>query len=200
MTRMAWVTYIFPVTLLLLWAWMRDDITGPNLPAGIRAFGRLLEIMMGGMLLIAVLAVLFTQQAAKRTRHKRIGADPTHLLYDPGTGKIERYEWSSVLTDKFQLLMGRRLLPLTQPSGIRQLAVFPADRLRALLLPRLPATSFVGRARLQWSALRRGNLSLWAMCGVLLAMLVLQLLRKLHPEWFIAAGALLIEWLRASVS
>jgi hypothetical protein len=198
--RMARIAYIFPFAVLLLWAWTRKDISGPHLPAGTRAVGRLVEIIVGAMFLTSTLAIVLMRHAAKRMRRMRIGADPTHFLYDPGTGKIERYEWPSVLTDKFRLLIGRRLLSLVQPAGWRRTTMFPAAGLRTLIFARLPPASFVGHTRLQWSALCRGNLSLWVMFGFFLSMMVLQLLKEWHPEWLEAVRAVLTEWLRASVS
>jgi hypothetical protein len=121
-------------------------------------------------------------------------------LYDPGTGKVERYPWSSVRTDKFALLIGRRLLPLARPSGLRQITMFPAEGLRTLILPRLPAASFVSHARLQLSALLRGNASLCVVAVGFSSLITLQLLRRLHPEWFKAAGAVLWQWLRTHAS
>jgi hypothetical protein len=150
---------------------------------------------MAGTFLTCALAVVLMQHATKRLIRRRIGADQTHLLYDPGTGNIERYAWSAVLTDKFSLLIGRRAVLLVRPVGLRQATIFPADGLRAIL-SRLPPASFVGRGHLQWSAFRRGNLSLWTRVGFILAMAVLLLLKEWHPEWFRAARAVL----RATIS
>lgn len=191
MKRMVRMAYAVPFVPLLPWIWLRHDITDPSLPIGTRAAGRLLEIMTAVIVLTCVVAVILLRQQVKRTLRSRIGADRTHLLYDPGTGKIERHAWSSVLTDELHLLIGRRIV--ARP-------VFPAEDLRALILARLPAASLVGRPRLQWNALRRGNLPLCAMVAALCAMGVLSVLGDLHPEWSKASFEALMTWLRASVS
>jgi hypothetical protein len=191
--RIMWMAYALPFLLLLPWVWARHDITDPSLPVGTRALGRLQELMTVVVVLICAAAIIFLHQQVKRALRIRIGAHRTHLLYDPGTGKIERYEWSSVLTDKFQLLIGRRIVALVPP-------MFPAENLRALILARVPATSFVGHARFQLNALRRGNLPLWAIVAGLCGMAVLLLLGEWHPEWFKAVLEALMTWLRASAS
>ena len=72
--------------------------------------------------------------------------------------------------------------------------------LRALILPRLPRTSLVGRGRLQWSAFCRGNRSLRMQAAVFLLMVGLLVAKEIHPEWFKAARVVLIEWLRAALT
>ena len=189
--RTAWMAYVVPFLLLLPWVWLRNDISDPSLPVGARAVGRLMEIVTAVMVLTSAVAIIFMRQQVKRTLRRRIGADRTHLLYDAGTGKIERHEWSSVLTDKFQLLIGRHIVAL---------AVFPVETLRPLVLARLPGTSFVTHPRLQWNALRRGNLPLWSIVSALCVMAVLTCLGELHPEWSKDSFEALMTWLRASVS
>lgn len=193
MKRMVRMAYAVPFILLLPWAWVRHDIADPSLPVGVRAVVRLLDIMTAVMALTCAVAIIFMRQQVKRTLRSRIGADRTHLLYDPGTGKIERYEWSSVLTDKYHLLFGRRIVAHVRP-------LFPAERLRTLILARIPATSFVAQARFNWNALRRGNSSFWPIIAALCAMAVLTFLGEMHPEWSHAAFEALVTWLRASVS
>jgi hypothetical protein len=191
--RVMWGVYAVPFVLLLPWIWGRHDFADPSLPVEVRAVWRLVEIVTLVVVLTSVVAIIFMRQGVKRALRSRIGADQTHLLYDSGTGKIERYEWASVLTDKSQLLIGRRIVALIRPA-------FPAESLRALILPRLPATSFVGHTRFKWTALRRGNLSLRALVALPCATAVLYLLRALQPEWFSGTLEALITWLRASVS
>jgi hypothetical protein len=60
----------------------------------------------------------------------------------------------------------------------RQVTIFPAASLRALILLRLPPTSFVGHVRFQWNAIRRGNLPQWMVIAALCAMAVGALLAK----------------------
>jgi hypothetical protein len=193
MKRSVRMAYAVPLILLVPWAWVRYDIADPGLPVGMRAMVRLLDIITAVMVLTCAVVIIFMRQQVKRTLRSRIGADRTHLLYDPGTGKVERYEWSSVLTDKFHLLVGRRIVALTRP-------LFPAERLRTLILARIPATSFVAQSRFNWNALLRGNPWFRAIIAALCTMAVLTLLRETHPEWSYAAFEALMAWLRASVS
>jgi hypothetical protein len=200
MKRMVRLAYFTPFFLLLPWLLMRHHFVDPSMPVGVRAVALMLEILVWGMALVMVVAVIFMRHALKRTLRTRIGANRTHLLHDAGTGEIERHEWSTVLTDKFHLLIGNRIVPMVRPWGLRQRAIFPAESLRAVILPRLRAESFAGRGRFMWNAFLRGNLSLWAAASTPCSMLVLQFLMKQYPEWFKAAREAVQAWALASVS
>jgi hypothetical protein len=128
----------------------------------------------------------------------RLGADSTHMLYDSGTGRIERHEWSAVLTDKARLLIGRRLIMLTAPSGLTRNTVYQEDALRGLVLARVPATSFVGTLRLYWKALTRGNLELCVTVVLAGFVLAVYATSVICPECLRGFGALVREWLRGA--
>lgn len=120
----------------------------------------------------------------------RFGVEESHLLYDPGNGEIERHDWSTVLTDKSQLLVGRHLVAL----GLYKPPRFPRDSLRGLVLARLPQASYAKRWQVLWTAARRGNVPVIVGAVGLASFVVSHLLLDFNPQWHAAIRTAVFGW------
>jgi hypothetical protein len=195
--RAAWglrMLYAIPPLVIIAWLLAETMLLRVDAAPEFRRAHLLVRIVLGAAFLATVLGALWISAAARRGLQSRIGADSTHLLWDPGTGEIERHEWSSVLTDKSSLLIGRTLLPLTRP-GLPPSSIYSHDPLRGVILARLPLTSYVTRLQLVWHALKRGNVALWIMVGNAALCLAVSLVLAVEPEWLRASGAALRQWI-----
>jgi hypothetical protein len=191
--RMIWMGYALPaVALVLLLAAIFYLPAVSN--AGDPSRWTFFSVLMALFFILAVASAIGSHRRLGRNLRRRLGADPTHLLYDPGTGEIQRHEWSTVLTDKSQLLIGRHLMLLVAPSGLVQTTIYQQDALRGLVLARLPPSSFVGAFRLRWKAFTRGNAELGIMVSLLGAVLAWQAFSMICPECLSALRGIVREW------
>jgi hypothetical protein len=158
--RLIWIGYAVPAVILALA--LSAIFYFPAVLAAEEASRRseIPGIAPAILFIVAMAAAIGSHRRLARDLRSRLGADSTHLLYDPGTGRIERHEWSAVLTDKSRLLIGRRVVVLVGPSGLTRSTVYQLDALQGLVLARIPATSYVGTFRLYGKALARGNVEL----------------------------------------
>lgn len=142
------------------------------------------------------LATVIFVRSMRLVLRSRIGADSAHLLYDPGNGTVQRYAWSPVLTDRTDLLLGRRIVRLsTALAGEKPLTIFPSEPLRGLILARIPPSGIVKGWQLQWMALKRGNLALWAGLTLFVVALACMVLKETHPEISEVLREALKRWL-----
>jgi hypothetical protein len=125
----------------------------------------------------------------------RIGADALGLLYDNGDGQIQRYDWSTVLTDRHSLLIGRHLVRLVPNGRTGADGRFAGDPLRGYVLARLPATSYVSHYRLAWTTARRSPFATRMWYGSAFAMFVLAEYLQLHPKLASPVYQALADWL-----
>lgn len=128
-----WAVSLWPLVPLALWIYFGHRPQAAAYGRGALCSERLVDIMYGFVLVISVAVVIFTRIRSRQLLLTRLGAEDACLLYDSGNGEIERHDWSSVLTDKSQLLVGRHLIALAHYKVPR----FPRDSLRGLVLARL---------------------------------------------------------------
>jgi hypothetical protein len=142
-------------------------------------------------LVSGILSFIFLRRLLK----SRIGTDALGLLYDDGDGQIQRYDWSTVLTDRHSLLFGRHLVTLVPNGRTGANGRFAGDPLRGYVLARLPATSYVSHYRLAWAAACRSTFATRTWYGSVFAVFVLAEYLKLHPKLASPVYQALADWL-----
>jgi hypothetical protein len=191
--RMLWIWYVWPVLILMPLLFVPDP-AAESAHAGTRSMHRVLELLTWCAFVVTAAGAILVRRGINRHLRARLGADKEHLLYDPGTGAVERYEWSEVLTDKAALLIGRQIVPLVRVS-FGDIVPFPREPLRGFILARLPRASFVAPVRFQWNALKRGNASLCVTAVSLVLFGALCAVSELKPEWHHAVRDALMAWI-----
>jgi len=185
-----WTVFLWPLVPLALWIHFGHPLQATA--HGPRAlFGeRLVDVTYGVALTISVAMALFMRSRSRRLLQTRLGAEEACLLYHPGTGEIERHAWSTVLTDKSELLVGRHLVALRLCKVPR----FPRDSLRGLVLARLPRSSYVQPWQVLWTAARRGNVAVIVGAVGFAVLVVPHLLLDFNPQWRAAIRTAVFAW------
>lgn len=191
--RIMWISYAAPF-LILMPLFLLPDSAAESVHAGTRSMHRLLELITGVSFVVMAACVILAGRGINRHLRSRLGVDGMHLLYDPGTGEVERHEWSAVLTNKAALLIGRRIVSLVR-SGFGEIAMFPPEALRGFILARLRQSSFVPPIWFQWNAFKRGNAELWVAAVSLVFLGSLHVASEFKPEWQRAVRDALITWI-----
>jgi hypothetical protein len=185
-----WVVFLWPLAPLALWIYFGHQLRATAHGSSVLFSERLVDVMYGFVLVISVTLALFTRSRSRQLLRTRLGAEEAHLLYDPGNGEIERHAWSTVLTDKSQLLVGRHLVGL----GLHKVPRFPRDSLRGLVLARIPQTSYAQPWQVLWAAARRGNIAVIVGAVGFAVFVASHLLFELNPQWRAAFRTAVFAW------
>lgn len=190
-----WYTYGIALLFLAVAPLVGAGPGGPRMTKSEAVVHRLVNIeFCFGALMILSCAVAASIFVRKRLR-SRIGMESAGILYDDGDGQLQRHDWSSVLTDRQSLLVGRHLIRLAPDIWRPSLGRFPSDPLRGYVLARLPASSYVTPYRLGWTAACRSSVTtrLWytAAVGTFVATEYL----KLHPKLAAPVREAILGWL-----
>src|ERR1700736_14021 len=121
------------------------------------AVHKLVNLELGFAALMILSCAVATSIVVRKRLRSRIGMDGAGILYDDGDGELQRHDWSSVLTDRQSLLVGRHMIRLMPDVWRPSVGQFPSDPLRGYVLARLPANSYVTRYRLAWTAACRSG-------------------------------------------
>jgi hypothetical protein len=171
--RSGWLLGLYTVAVLGLIASVASD-TRLDSP-----FGRIQLFFMAISAAVLLVAVAFVAAGLARARQRRFGVSRDEVWYDPGSGVLVQSRWEDVRVSPRNLLLGSRLIPLIDNRG-RYL--YPQAEVESQLLSRLPATSFLGEWRLQFEALRRGNVALWMLVLFVGVNLAFTLVRWSYPQ------------------
>jgi hypothetical protein len=194
--RGVWVGYGIALCFLASAPFVGAGPGGPHMTKSEAGVHRLVNVGFGlGALMILSFAVATAILVRKKLR-SRIGMEDAGILYDDGDGQLQRHPWSSVLTDRQSLLIGRHTIRLTPDVRRPSLVRFPSDALRGYVLARLPASSYVTRYRLAWTAAFRSSLTTRLWYGAAIATLVATEYLKLHPKLAAPVRAAILDWLR----
>jgi hypothetical protein len=107
---------------------------------------------------VVLIGAAFAAFFIKRGASARLGVSEREVLFDSGSGNIERSAFADVRVGPQSLLLGRRIITLINRW---RHPVFPREQVENYLLSRLPEDAFVKQPRVMLEALRRGNVWLW---------------------------------------
>ena len=138
---------------------------------------------------------IFSFIFVRKLLKSRIGIDALGFLFDDGSGQLQRYDWSAVLTNRHSLLIGRHLVRLAPNGRTSAEGRFASDPLRGYVLARLPASSYVSHYRLVWTAACRSNLTTRMWYGAAFAVFVLTEYLESHPKLGSPVRQAFVDWL-----
>jgi hypothetical protein len=193
--RVAYSLYAVPVIVLVMWLVQQRGFAAASAAGNLSSMYRLVAIVYGVCFCATAVGAIAMHWSVNRHLRSRLGADATHLLYDPGNGRLVKHAWSSVQTDHAALLIGRRMVSLVRPHAPGRMGPYSQEALRGLILARIPPDSYVSSRRLKWNAVKRGNAQLWLLLGTFALYPIAHLVSWWKPEWHRAFRDALLAWL-----
>jgi hypothetical protein len=136
--------------------------------------------------------LILEARSIERARAMRIGTDGVNAMFDAGRGDIESVGLDTVRVDDFSMLIGRRIVRLSDPW---RRTTFPKDALRGILLARLRGDAFVKNGWIPVLALGRGNVGMIVSALGIVAAIAFVVLLELRPAGMESVTKTFAQWL-----
>jgi hypothetical protein len=152
--------------------------------------------LIGICMLSIVLIDLYLILHGTPSWRMRVGTDGNKLLLDHGKGEkfVEAYPFTAVITNGRELLVGRHLIPLRTPMGLR----FDRDEIAGYVLARMPKSSYVSAPEFVRRTLQGGNRPMWAVVILSAALILfLSFSRFFAGDWTTLLSRI-VSWLIGS--
>jgi hypothetical protein len=136
--------------------------------------------LVGVLALLAVFPLFILLIPMRRLMRSRLGTDGVNLFHDKGDGKVYSFPLTQTLSDGFQLLAGRRLIPVRA----RNRMIYDRAELEGWLLSRLGPGAQLSPWNLFVAGLRNGNHIVWAnVLAILMVVLGMIAVRLTGFSW-----------------
>jgi len=193
--RSVWVAFGFAIILVIMIPLLGGGPDAAHVTKQAALVRKLVNFEIGVSVLFFVVWGIFSFIFIRKLLKSRIGIDALGFLYDDGSGQLQRYDWSAVLTDRHSLLIGRHLVRLAPNGRTSAEGRFASDPLRGYVLARLPASSYVSHYRLVWTAACRSNLTTRMWYGAAFAVFVLTEYLEAYPKLASPVRQAFVDWL-----